>query len=247
MYVDVHAHLDHFDSNDLRVIIENAKNAGLKAIITNGINPKTNRTALKLVKEYSIVKAALGLYPIDALKLKSEEIDAELKYIYGARDQIVAVGEVGLDYYWDQTKNKEQREIFSKVIKLCEKIRKPIIVHSRKAEVDVISMLESSSIKKVIMHCFGGRLSLTKQARDHGYYFSIPTNIVKSMHFQRIVEELPIGQILTETDSPYLGIVNGKGNEPANVVEGVNKIAEVKSLDAEECKKMIYQNYQKVF
>ena len=67
------------------------------------------------------------------------------------------------------------------------------------------------------------------------------------MHFQRIVEELPIGQILTETDSPYLGIVNGKGNEPANVVEGVNKIAEVKSLDAEECKKMIYQNYQKVF
>lgn len=247
MFIDVHAHLDQFDDNDLRVILENAKNAKINNIISNGINPRSNRSVLNIAKEYKIVKSALGLYPTNALEMKSSEIEDELNFISCARDQIVAVGEVGLDYYWIKDKDKEQREIFSKVIKLCEKIKKPIIVHSRKAESDVISMLESSNLKKIIMHCFGGRLSLTRQIRDYGWYFSIPANIVKSIHFQRIVEEVPIGQLLTETDSPYLGIVGNKKNEPANVVDGVKKIAEVKKLDFNECANMIYQNYLKVF
>ncbi len=247
MFIDVHAHLDYFNDEELRVLIENAKNANLKAIITNGTNPKSNRTVLKLAKKYQIVKAALGLYPTQALEMTKEQIDKELKFISNSRDSLVAIGEVGIDYYWIKDKNKEQREIFSKIIKLCEKIKKPIIVHSRKAEADAISMLESSKIKKIVMHCFGGRLSLAKQARDYGWKFSIPTNIIRSTHFQRLVEEIPINQLLTETDSPYLGIVDGKKNEPANVVEVVKKIAFIKKLNVEECSKMIYQNYQKLF
>lgn len=247
MLVDVHAHLDYFDDNELKVVIEKCKKVNVKTVITNGTNPKSNRSVLKIARTYPMVKAALGLYPTNALEMTAEDIKDELKFISTKRDSIVAVGEVGLDYYWVTDKNKEQREIFSQVIKLCEKIKKPIIVHSRKAEADVISMLESSKIKHIIMHCFGGRLSMTKQIRDYGWNMSIPTNIVRSIHFQRIVEEMPVGQLLTESDSPYLAPVNDVKNDPSNIPLVVQKIAEIKKLDIEECTKMIYQNYMRVF
>jgi len=245
--VDVHAHMDVFEPAELGVIMEKADKVGLKTIITNGINPRTNRTSLELAKRYKIVKPALGLYPTNALEMTMAEVDEELDFILKNKSKIVAVGEVGLDYYWQTDKNKEQQVVFEKVIKLCEKINKPIIVHSRKAEEDVISMLESSGLKKVIMHCFGGRLSLAKRCRDYGWMFSIPTNVVRATGFQRLVEELPMSQILTESDSPYLGPVGNEKNDPTNVLFAVQKIAEIKKLDAEECSKLLYMNYQKMF
>jgi TatD DNase family protein len=247
MLVDVHAHLDEFDEGELGVLMEKAQKIGLKTVITNGTNPRTNRTCLALAEKYKLVKPALGLYPTNALEMKPEEIDAELEFIAKSKNEIVAVGEVGLDYYWITDKNEQQKEIFAKIIKLCEKLKKPIIVHSRKAEEDVVAMLEKSKIKHIIMHCFGGRLSLVKRCRDYGWYFSIPANIGRSSHFQRIVEEVPISQLLTETDSPYLSPVGKSRNDPTNVLESVKKIAEIKKLDPEECSKLIYMNYQKIF
>lgn len=247
MFVDVHAHLDVFDEAELGVIIAKAENIGLKSIITNGINPRTNRISLDLAKRYRLIKPALGLFPTNALELAPEEIDEELRFIAASKDRIAAIGEVGLDYYWITDKNGPQKEIFTKFITLAEKIKKPVIVHSRKAENEVVQMLESSRLKKIVMHCFGGKLSLAKRCADNGWYLSIPSNIVRSMQFQRVAEELPMSQLLTETDSPNLGPVGDRRNDPTTVVEAVKKIAEIKALDVEECSKMIYMNYQKLF
>ncbi len=247
MFVDVHAHLDVFEEAELGVIMEKAENIGLRSIITNGINPRTNRIGLDLAKKYKVIKPALGLFPTNALELTPEQIDEELEFITDSKDKIVAIGEVGLDYYWITDKNDRQKEIFAKFIKLAEKLKKPVIVHSRKAENEAVQMLESSKLKKIVMHCFGGKLSLAKRCADKGWYFSIPANIVRSTQFQRVVEEIPISQLLTETDSPYLGPVGDRRNDPTNVAEAVKKIAELKALDVEECSKMIYMNYQRLF
>ena len=138
-------------------------------------------------------------------------------------------------------------EVFNKVLSLAEKINKPVIVHSRKAEKECIEILETFKIKHIDMHCFGGNFKLVKKIQDNGWIFSIPTNIVRLFHFQKIVEETPMSQLLTETDSPYLSPYPEKRNEPSFVVETIKKISEIKKLDEEEVKKLIYMNFQKIF
>src|SRR3989344_6211100 len=144
LFVDVHSHLDHtLLINKIDEIVHRAKNAGLKHIITNGINPETNRICLELSKKYDIIKCAMGLYPRNALKkeiesgeypLKIEDfnIDDEMEFIKKNKNNIVAISEVGLDFV--NGEDKEQIEDFQKMIQLAEELKKPIVVHSRKAE-----------------------------------------------------------------------------------------------------------------
>ncbi len=247
LLVDVHTHLDHCKfKNDLDKVIDNAKRNNVKVIINNGIDIKKNRETLELAKKYDIVKSALGLYPIEALKLKDEEVDEELEFISKNKDKIVAIGEGGLDYHWDKKEHDRQKKIFEKIIKLAEKLKKPLIVHSRMAEKDALDLLESSNAK-VVLHCFNGNFDLVKKADKLGYYFSIPTNVVRSEQFQKIVSMININKILTETDSPYLSPFPGKRNEPCNIIESVKKIAEIKKMDKEEVANNIFMNYKNLF
>lgn len=259
LIVDVHAHLDHADfSKDLDQVIERAMKAGVKAIITNGINPETNRKTLELARKYDIIKASLGIYPIDVLQkdiqegypLKDDQfdVDSEIDFIRKNRTRIIALGECGLDFMnSDALQRKEQIRTFKKMIALAEELNKPIIVHSRKAEESVIDVLQSSSIKKVVLHCFCGKKGLIKKAEDAGYYFSVPTNIVRAHNFQYLVDKVNIGRILTETDAPCLSPYKGRRNEPAFIIETLKKIAEIKKMDVEEVSKIIFMNYQGLF
>lgn len=250
LLVDVHAHLDlkEFDS-DLDDVIKRAEQAGVKAIISNGINYKSNRKTIELSKKYKIVRPALGLYPDDAIKLTKKQIQDELNFIKKNKDKIIAIGEVGLDYKYCKKKQEQefQKEIFLKIINLSKKINKPLIIHSRKAESDVIEILEKEKAKKVILHCFSGKLKLIKKAADLGYYFSIPTNITHSQHFQKLAEVVDINKILTETDSPYLSPYKNRRNEPSFIIEAIKKIAEIKNITINETANNIFMNYQKNF
>ncbi len=258
LLVDTHAHLDHpWLYKDLDKIIARAKEAGVKAIITSGITYYTNRIALKIAKNYDIVRCSLGLYPQDAManelkSVKNKEvkkkanIDEELDFIKKNKNRIIAIGEIGMDLKTGSNE-KEQKQLFLRQLELAEMLKKPVIIHSRKAEQQVIEILESTKNKKIMMHCFGGRLKLAKKAADNGWSFSIPTNIVKSEHFQHIVREVNINQLLTETDAPYLSPFTGKTNEPAFVAETIGKIAQIKGFEAEEVANNIFLNYKKLF
>lgn len=247
MLIDVHCHLDALGNID--EAIKHATGAGIGIIISNGINPNTNRITLDLAKKYPVVKAALGLYPPDALEMTEKEIDAELEFIKKNKENIMAIGEVGIDYHWikEPTQQKKEREIFEKVVALAEKIKKPVIVHSRNAEADAIDLLASSKLKKVVLHCFGGNLKLAAKAIDADYSFSIPTNVVRDSHFQKLVEMVPTTRLFTETDAPYLGPEKGVPNEPANIAKSMPVIAQLKKVTPEEMEKMIFSNYQKMF
>lgn len=261
-FVDVHCHLNHkLFTEDLDEVITRAKQAGVKVIITSGINPPANREVLELAKKDPIIKVSLGIYPIDALGLSEGEmglprqtvsinLEEEFKFIEKQKNKIVAIGEVGLDFHWDQEHHEEQKENFRKIIRFAKKIKKPIIIHSREAEKECLDILEEEIRNKeifVIMHCFSGNKNLIKRAATLGYYFSIPPNIIKLQHFQTLVKMVSIEQLFTETDAPWLSPFKDKKNEPAFVVEAVKKIAEIKKLSAEQVAEQIWVNFQKVF
>ncbi|MBI4440396.1 TatD family hydrolase [Candidatus Woesearchaeota archaeon] len=243
--VDVHCHLDLCEN--IPEAVKRAKEAGVCSIIANGTNSESNRKVLELAKEYDAVKAALGIYPLEALELNGGEFDGILRFIEAHKKDIAAIGEVGIDNHHVKGKVEEQKKQFIKIIELSESIRKPMIVHSRKAEADVLDLLESSNVKKAVMHCFGGNMKLVKRAEDLGHYFSIPTNIVSLKHFQEVVQRVQMDRILTETDAPWLSPFKDRKNEPAFIVESIKKIAEVKGITQEEAGKIIFMNYQRVF
>ncbi|MDP6642358.1 MAG: TatD family hydrolase [Candidatus Nanoarchaeia archaeon] len=248
MLVDIHAHIfkEYFDK-DISKVVERAKKNNFVSIINAGINSKTNKEVLDLSKKFPILKPSLGLYPLEGLRLDEDEIEKDLNFIIKNKNKIICVGEVGLDYYYIKNKNKEQKIIFQKIIDLTEKIKLPIVVHSRKAELDCIEMLESSKIKKIIMHSFTGSMKIVNRIQNNGWTFSIPTSITYSTQFQNIVDKTSISQILTETDSPYLSPIKNKRNEPSNIIFTIEKISEIKKLEKNEIEKLIFMNFQKIF
>jgi TatD DNase family protein len=268
MLIDVHCHLDHhYYKNDLDEVINNAKKSGVLKIITSGIDRNTCEFALSLSKKYNIVEAALGRYPEDALDregyyknnpdIKRTTIEQDLEFMKQHKNEFVAIGECGIDLFNGHIDNLEkQSNVFRKLIELSIELDKPIIIHSRKAERQVIEILEEYKDKlkpeNVIMHCFSGRKSLIKISIENGYKFSIPTNIGRAQNFQWIVKEAPIKNILTETDAPYLSPYKNEDgsfnrNEPSYVNETIKIIAKIKGITEEECKKQIYMNYQMTF
>jgi len=262
--IDIHAHLETSRfTKDLDQVIERAKKAGIKVIINSGVNPSTNRDILELAKKYPIIKISFGLYPIDALakeinsgesddfsrKIEEFDVDEELAWIEKNKDKCVAIGEVGLDYNWpDSIEHKEkQKEVFEKIIKLAIKINKPLIIHSRKAEVDAIELLEKNNAKNVIMHCFSAKKSLIQRCIDNHWFLSVPPIITRLQHFQTLVQMTPIEQLLTETDSPYLSPIAGERNEPVNVTFTIKEISKIKNLTEKEVAEQIWKNAQNLF
>jgi len=251
-FVDVHAHLDFPEFKDLDTLIPQWKSAGVKAVISNGVHAESNRKILELAKTHDIIKPALGFYPVHAVEVSEEDFDKELEFIQ--KQQPIALGEVGLDYSsgddnpFGDDKKKEMKACFEKIIRLAEKKRIPLMVHSRKAEFDVVDMLESSSTKKIVMHCFMGKKSLAKRIVDNGWYTSIPCIIVRSQQFQDMIGMQHLSKLLTETDAPYLSpFKDGKPNQPSNIIETIKKIAELKGMDQEEVANNLFKNYQDLF
>ena len=199
-------------------------------------------------KKYKIINAALGLYPTEAGSISDKDLNKILKQIEENKNKIVAIGEVGLDYYWTKKEKKKirQKEVLRKIINLANKIKKPLIVHSRNAEADTVEVMKEAKVP-VIMHCFCGNLEVTNRAIENGYYFSIPATIVRSKTFRKLVKRAGINRILTETDSPFLSPESGKRNDSSNVSKTVNKISELLDVSPEIIAEKVYSNYQKLF
>ncbi|MBW3022773.1 YchF/TatD family DNA exonuclease [Candidatus Woesearchaeota archaeon] len=250
MLADVHCHLEdrQFDS-DLAQVIERAKKAAVAFVICNGTDKKSNEKVLSISEKFNIVKSALGLFPAEAEKMPEDKILEEISFIEKNKDKIVAIGEIGLDYHYTKDPDfiKKQKFALTKLVELAEKIKKPVILHSRKAEQDVFDILQSSNVKNAVFHCFTGKISLAKKIAEAGFYFSIPANIIFSPNLQELVKAVDINQLLTETDSPLLSPFRGKRNEPAFVTESVKKIAELKKINVKEAEDILFKNAKNLF
>ncbi len=259
LLVDVHAHLDfpHF-SKDLKEVIERARNVGVVGIISQGVHHASNKRTLELAAKYDIVKAALGLYPLNAPNVEvhdeqdddfdrhSVSVDDTLRFIREHAKEIAAIGEVGIDLKYSDDE-QHQVENFTRILQLSNAIKKPVIIHSRKAEKLVLDILEDTKHKNAVLHCFSGGKKLIQRAVDLGLPLTVTSNANRLQHFQLVARMVPSQQLLTETDAPYLSPIAGERNEPQNVRHAVEVIAKEKGLTPEEVARAIYMNYQRTF
>lgn len=261
MFVDVHTHLTHKEfSPDLDAVIERAQVAGLGAIVVNGLEPASNRQIIQLADQYPQIKAALGIYPLEAVndqisnlpfEVKRFDVQEEIEWIreQARAGQCSAIGECGLDGYWvGEETFPGQEKVFLQLIEIAQDYQLPLIIHTRKREKRSMEILEHHGIKRVNFHCYGGKV---KWALDHaernGWYFSIPANARKNEAFTKMLRKLPAEQILTETDAPFLAPERGQRNEPAHVVGTINYLAELRNWTVDEAKAKVWQNFEQLF
>lgn len=241
MLVDVHCHLDHeVFSKDINKVVKKDM-----IIISAGTNHESNVNVLKLSKKYKNVKASLGLYPLDVVNMSDKEIGDEIKFIKKNSKDIVAIGEVGLDF--KDGKDERQVKILTKIISELKSLNKPFVVHSRNAEKECVELFEKLDVKKIVFHCFQGKFSLVKQIEKNNWMISIPCIVKRSRHFQKIALEVKASQLLTETDSPFLSADIGKRNEPFLVGETVKIVSEINHIDRNKLEKIFFENYKKFF
>ncbi len=251
MFIDVHCHLDMLVKEGVTVkkAVSNAIKKKVLCMIVNGVNPSRNKEVLALGDDFKEIKPAMGMYPLDALHLTDKAIDEEIKFILANKDKVYAIGEIGLDLKEDSLHGSIERQkmVFEKFVMLGMKLDKPVIVHSRKAELQTIEMLEEIGARKVIMHCFSGKMTLVDRIVKNGWCLSIPANIKYNQQFADVVKRVPIENLFCETDSPYLHPDKKWPNEPANVIESYKKIAKIKDLKLSEVEKKIEENFKRLF
>lgn len=244
--IDVHAHLEssQFDK-DLNSVIENFKKAGGEFIVNSGTDPDRNKQTLNLSKKYDCVKCSFGMYPVGDY----DDIEGSIKWIEDHKDVCVAIGEIGLDYDNDERRgdDENQKNLFRKMLGLAKKLDRTVVIHSRQAELEAIEILEEEGMKNVVMHCFCGKRGLIKRCVENGWSFSVPPVIKRWNNFEMLVKIVPLEQLLTETDAPYLGPNSKERNEPANVLVTIQEIARIKGVSEDEVAEQIFINAKKLF
>lgn len=232
--IDCHAHLaDEVFDADRSQVLERAREAGVRRVVAVGETLADAERNLTLASEHEEVRPAAGLYPTH---LDLDDCERVEQLIRARREELVAVGEVGLDHWKvkEPGEREIQREILLRQVRLARELDLPLNVHSRSAGRHVVALLLEQGASRVQLHAFDGKPSTAMPAVEAGYYFSIPPSVVRSRQKQKLVKRLPLSCLLLETDSPVLSAVPGERNEPAEVRVALRAIAELKGLAEDE-------------
>ena len=250
--IDTHAHLEmpQFDG-DRDEVIKRTVESGISLIIDVGSDLSGSRTALELARRYDFIYASAGIHPHE-VKGVTIETYKEIRELL-SDPKVVAVGEIGLDYYKDYSPRDIQQREFINQIRIAKEFKKPVIVHSRDAREDTLKILKDEKVSEIggIMHCFSGDEEMAKICMDMGFYISFagPVTYPNADKLRKVVKSIPTNRLLTETDCPYLAPqqMRGKRNEPAYVRYVAEKIAEVKGLSLEDIERIIELNVYNLF
>ena len=251
MLIDTHAHLDfdRFDE-DRAEVIQNAYDTGIKKIINVGADMESSRNSVQLAEDYDFIYASVGMHPHDAEDF-TEDSYQELKEL-AQRDEVIAIGEIGLDYHYDNSPRQRQQEVFKEQLKLAKELDLPVIIHSRDAKEDSLRILKEYAADLTgVMHCYGYDLPTAKEVFDLDFYVSFGGLITfnGTTSIRKMVKKLPIEKILLETDAPYLTPEphRGQRNESKYVQEIAEKMAEIKDLSVSEVADITTTNAEQLF
>lgn len=245
--VDVHAHMGDPDfDGDREQVLVRAREAGLAAIVTVGENMVDACRNLELAAADPMLKAAAGLYPTI---LDINQADEMIAFIRRHQSKLVAIGEVGLDYWVvkEDSEKECQRWIFKRFIELSGELDLPLNVHSRSAGRHAVALLLENPAVRVHMHAFDGKAAAALPAVEAGYFFSIPPSIVRSRQKQKLVKLLPLSCLLVETDSPVLGPDPQTRNEPANLPVVIRAIARIKAIPEAAVVEAVAENTKRLY
>ena len=248
--IDTHSHINCIEEFTIDEIITNAKINGVKKIILPAAYPSDIDIVFDIINKYENVYGLLGVHPSEVKDWNDSLIDKIKKY--AENKKIVGIGEIGLDYYWDKSFNDLQKEVFIKQIKLANELNLPISIHDREAHKDTYDILkEYNKNSKIIMHCFSGSVEFAKECVKEGWYIALGGVVTfkNAIKMKEVAKNIPIENLLLETDAPYLTPVpyRGKTNQPAYVKYVAEEIAKLRDTSFEEIDKITTQNAERVF
>jgi len=247
--IDVHCHLAYKGLYEIHEkVIEDMKKT-MTAVINCGY-PRDYQKALEISKKNEgFVFLELGLHPIDIVKMSDEEVKKYLDIVREHANEIVAVGEIGLDKHWypDEKQNERFREIFIKCLEVAEELKLPAVLHTRKAEEECFDIVNEMKFKRVNFHFYSGGLTLAKKIIDCGYYISLTNTLENSKNSKKIAQKFPLDKLLTETDSPFLSPDPPKPNTPQSIRIILEKISEYRKISVEEVDRITTENAKRFF
>ena len=246
--IDVHAHYeDERYNEDREQIIKKQYNDGVDYIINAGAGIESSKAALDIANTHKNIYCTIGIHPQYVEDGENAEALKKL-YVDNNKDKIVAIGEIGLDYHYTKEFKEEQKELFKEQLEFAYEVGLPVQIHSRDASVDTIEVLESTDKKpeKIMFHCFDLNEQTAKYIKEKGYKISVGGNITykRTDTAIKVIKDMPIENIMTETDAPYLSPIphRGERNESLNIQYVIEKLAEIKEKDREELAKIVYKN-----
>ena len=247
-FFDSHAHYNDEKFENEQDIIKDIYNAGVTKFVTAGYSIESTKKAIEIANNYNFVYATAGISPNDINGIKESDFE-EIKRL-AQNENVVAIGEIGLDYYWNKESKEQQKYAFIKQIEIANELDLPIVIHTREAVQDTINILKEHKTRGVF-HCCPLNIELIKEGLKLGFYISFagPVTFKNSKNATQVIEYVPLERILIETDSPYLSPepVRGTRNDSRNVKYIAQKIADVKGITLEEVAKKTYQNAELVF
>ena len=252
--IDTHAHLfdDRF-AKDLPAVLDRAAKAGVERVVCLGIDLESSRVSVEIANKHPLVVAAVGIQPNHAAEAKPGDWD-EIVKLAETEPKVVAIGETGLDRYWDRAPFALQEDYFARHIELSRRLNKPFAIHCREAEADVVKALREHSAKgplRAVMHSFSGDLATARECLEMGLYVSFAGMVTypTAQTLRDVVKEVPLDRLLVETDCPYLAPqpVRGKRNEPAFVAHTAALLAQVKGVSVAEIEEHTTRNAKALF
>ena len=252
MIFDTHAHLDSEQfEEDFDDIMQNIINKKISLIVNPGCDLPTSKKSVELSEKYDFIYSAVGFHPHEA-KYMDQDAIKEIENLAILNNKVVAIGEIGLDYYYDFSPRDIQEDVFAEQMELANKLDLPFIIHSRDASNDTYEMVKKyKNNVDCVLHCYSQSKEMAKLYLDLGCYLSFagPVTFKKSTNLQEVAKYTPLDRIFIETDSPYLSPEpkRGKKNEPSNVIYTGKKIAELKEISEEQLFKSTYNNAVRFF
>ena len=248
--IDTHCHLEMDDFNpDREEVIKRAKDSGIEAIITIGSDLEGNIGGLKLSEKYDFIYSSVGFHPHDA-KDFTEDIFDQIK-AWAEKEKVIAIGEIGLDYHYDNSPREIQKHVFKRQLQYAKEINLPVIIHSREAKKDTLDIIRESGVNKGVLHCFSGDMEMAEKAMAMGFYISIagPVTFKNARRLRDIAKAIPDDYLLIETDAPYLTPepFRGRRNEPSYIVHTAMAIAELRGITLEDMARITTINAKRLF
>ena len=248
MYIDTHCHVLHDYYDNIDEIINKCKNNGVSKIIISGCDIETNKEVLELVNKYDIIYGTIGFHPTELNDFKEENFVFLEKNIMNKK--IVGIGEIGLDYHYEDTDKNKQINVFTRQLEIAEKYNKPIVVHSRDSIQDTYNILSNYKLKGSI-HCFSGSVEMAKLFTKLGYKLGVGGIITykNAKTIKEVVRDTDLAYILLETDSPYLAPepYRGKSNKPSFIPIIADEIARLKNTSITEVARVTTMNAEAIF
>lgn len=253
MLFDSHAHLndERFDE-DREELINSLKAKGVDLVLNPGACIETSKSSVELANRYDFIYAAVGIHPHDVGEMTEDDIET-LRKLALENEKVKAIGEIGLDYYYDNSPREIQKEWFKRQIELANELKLPIIIHDRDAHGDTFEIIKNTKSPEIgcVLHCYSGNVELAKEYVKMGCYISIPGTVTfkNNKKTREVAKEIPLEYLLIETDSPYMAPEphRGKRNDPSLVQFVADKIAQEKGISYEQVCEATKENAKRFF